>query len=97
MPDGAIFINTARGSVVDPKALLAAIETKGLKVGLDVYDDEPVLWTGRFENELALHPSIVSTQHVGAGTMQADEAISAKMLEVILEFASSGTVITPVG
>jgi len=96
MQDNSIFVNTARGSVVDAKALLNAIESKGLKVGLDVYDDEPVLWTGTFDNELAKHPSTVSTQHVGAGTMQADDAISVKMLQVISEYASSGNVITPV-
>ena len=41
MRDGAILVNTARGDVVDTEALKKAIAEKGLRVGLDVYENEP--------------------------------------------------------
>src|SRR5437016_6729276 len=36
MRDGAYFINTSRGEVVDQDALVEAIKSKGLRAGLDV-------------------------------------------------------------
>src|SRR4030081_530909 len=41
MREGAYFINTARGEVVDQAALVNALKTRGLRAGLDVYAAEP--------------------------------------------------------
>ncbi|MFH1357977.1 MAG: NAD(P)-dependent oxidoreductase, partial [bacterium] len=41
MKDGAILVNCARGEVIDTVALKAAINSKGLRVGLDVFENEP--------------------------------------------------------
>src|SRR5262245_23857055 len=38
---GAMFINTSRGEVVDHAALAKAVRSKGLRVGLDVFANEP--------------------------------------------------------
>ena len=39
--DGAFFINTARGEIVDHAALAEAARTKHLRIGLDVFANEP--------------------------------------------------------
>lgn len=41
MKPGAYFINTSRGGVVDEAALRAAVASKGIRAGLDVYDPQP--------------------------------------------------------
>jgi lactate dehydrogenase-like 2-hydroxyacid dehydrogenase len=42
MKDGVFFVNTARGPIVDERALIAALETGKVKrAGLDVFDGEP--------------------------------------------------------
>ena len=41
MREGAYFINTARGEVVDQQALINAIRNRGIRAGLDVYAVEP--------------------------------------------------------
>ena len=46
---GAVLVNTSRGDIVDEDALLAAIDEKGLWVGLDVFADEPAGGTAEFD------------------------------------------------
>ncbi|HEX8853779.1 MAG TPA: NAD(P)-dependent oxidoreductase, partial [Pyrinomonadaceae bacterium] len=56
MREGALFINTSRGEVVDQAALLRAMRTRGIRAGLDVYADEPTSATGEFTDEIAREP-----------------------------------------
>lgn len=42
MPDGATLVNTARGELVDPEALIAELATGRLSAVLDVTDPEPL-------------------------------------------------------
>src|SRR5205823_1154045 len=52
MQDGAIFVNTSRGEVVDQAALIKALEAKTLTAGLDVFDDEPAGGEGEYTGNL---------------------------------------------
>ncbi len=92
MKDGATFINTSRGEVVDEAALAAAITAKGLRAGLDVYAGEPSTGTGEFRNELTSLPGVYGTHHIGASTDQAQEAIAAEAVRIVKVFAETGTV-----
>lgn len=83
---GAILINTSRGDVLDEEAVLAAIEDKGLRVGIDVFDTEPTEATGPFESRLARHPAVHTTHHIGASTAQAQEAIAAEVVAMIRDY-----------
>ena len=83
---GAIIINASRGDVIDEEALLAAMNDKGIRAGLDVYADEPSTGEGTFSSALAIHPNTCGTHHIGASTDQAQEAVSEGVLEVINAF-----------
>ena len=88
MPPGAILLNTARAGLVDTEALIAAMDAKGLRVGLDVFDDEPGEGTGPFNSRLAQHPNVVATPHIGASTEQAQEAVASAIVKVIRAYAA---------
>lgn len=92
MKPGAIFINTSRAEVVDQEALTRAIKTKHIRVGLDVFVNEPTTATGDFSDELVGLPGVYGTHHIGASTDQAQEAIAAETVRIIHEFKETGSV-----
>lgn len=88
MRPGSILLNTSRGDVVDEAALLAALDEKELRAGVDVYADEPAKGRADWTSKLAQHPRVVGTHHVGASTAQAQRAVAAGVVEVIEAFAT---------
>ena len=89
---GAIFINTARGEVVDYGALAAAVKERGLRVGLDVYASEPASATAEFSDPIVALPNVYGTHHIGASTDQAQEAIAAETVRIIRSYKETGRV-----
>ncbi len=92
MREGAYFINTARGEVVDQAALLRAMRERGVRAGLDVYANEPTSATGEFTDEIAREPNLYGTHHIGASTDQAQEAIATETVRIIRTFKETGRV-----
>ena len=92
MKPGTIFINTARGEVVDYEALAAAVKAHGLRVGLDVYPDEPATPTAAFSDPLVHLPGVYGTHHIGASTDQAQEAIAAETVRIVRSYKETGRV-----
>lgn len=92
MKPGAFFINTTRADVVDEAAMVKCISEKGIRVGLDVFSNEPSIKSGSFEHHLASNPSVYLTHHIGASTEQAQEAIAEEAGRIILKYAQSGEV-----
>lgn len=89
MKDGAILVNTSRGEVVDTQALKDAIKTKRLRVGLDVFENEPTGGEAPFpDKELA--SMVVGTPHIGASTDQASEAIADEVVNIVKSFNETG-------
>ena len=92
MREGAILLNTSRGDVVDEKALLHAMDTKSIRAGLDVYANEPAASAGHFDSELAKHPNVYGTHHIGASTDQAQNAVAEGVVEIIDAFKDGITI-----
>ncbi|MBV8201949.1 MAG: hydroxyacid dehydrogenase [Acidobacteria bacterium] len=89
---GAMVINTSRGELVDHQALAAAVEEKGLRVGLDVYASEPPTATGEMHDPIVSLPGVYGTHHIGASTEQAQEAIAAETVRIVSTFKRTGEV-----
>lgn len=86
MRPGASFVNTSRAQVVDADAMRSAILDRGIKVGLDVWPDEPSGSAADFTSEFASLPGVIGTSHIGASTDQAQEAIAAEAARIVGEF-----------
>jgi D-3-phosphoglycerate dehydrogenase len=92
MKTGAMLVNTARGEVMDYVAVAEAVKARGLRVGLDVYANEPASATGPFADALASMPGVYGTHHIGASTDQAQEAIAAETVRIIRSYQETGRV-----
>jgi D-3-phosphoglycerate dehydrogenase / 2-oxoglutarate reductase len=93
MKPNAILINTARGEMVDQGALLAALQARKIRAGLDVFDPEPAEGTGDFNDPLLDAPGLCGTHHIGASTEQAQDAIAEETFRVVAAFLKSGEVL----
>jgi len=92
MRDGAYLINTSRGETVDQAALLAAIHSKGIRAGLDVFGIEPTSAVAEFADPIVHEPGVYGTHHIGASTDQAQEAIAAETVRIVQSFKETGQV-----
>lgn len=92
MKPGAFFINTSRAEVVDYEALVQAIQEKGIRVGLDVFQHEPAGAEGAFEDPIIHLPNVYGTHHIGASTEQAQEAIAAETVHIVRTYLQTGHV-----
>ena len=86
MRPGAVLVNTSRSDVIDEPALIEALDAKGIRAVVDVYDGEPATGEARFDSPLARHPSVYGTHHIGASTEQAQIAVAEGVAGVIAAF-----------
>jgi len=89
MKPGAILINTSRGELVDTAALVSAISQKKLRVGLDVFENEPAPGEAPFD-QTELAGLVTATPHIGASTDQAAEAIAEEVVRIVDVFLKTG-------
>jgi len=89
--DGACFVNTARGEIVDEDALIAELVSGRIRAGLDVFAHEP-----RVPDPLLSLPNVVLTPHLGSGTRQTREAMTRIVIDNVLALQRGDELLTPV-
>ena len=92
MKEGAILINTSRPSVIDEDALIKAVKEKNIRVGLDVFNDEPEAKSGKISSRLQELDNVYVTHHIGASTMQAQNAVAEETVNIIMDYIKSGVI-----
>lgn len=91
MKDGVIFLNLARGHVVDIQALVTAMKTGKVKgAAVDVFPYEPKSNEEEFVNELRGLPNVILTPHIGGSTEEAQFNIADFVPNRIIEYINSG-------
>jgi glyoxylate reductase len=77
MRPSAYLINTARGPIVDEKALVQALEEKRIAgAALDVYENEPLVEPG-----LISLPNVVLTPHLGSAALDTREQVAGILVD----------------
>jgi lactate dehydrogenase-like 2-hydroxyacid dehydrogenase len=89
--DGGVFVNTARGEIVDEEALVAELVSGRIRAGLDVFAHEP-----HVPEALLPLPNVVLTPHLGSATRQAREAMTRIAVDNVLALEQGQQLLTPV-
>lgn len=92
MKEGAFIINTARGAVIDEKALVKHLEKGKIGgVGLDVFEEEP-----KIQEELLKRDNVVVVPHIGTATIEARNAMSRYAVKNLILFFDGKEVLSRV-
>jgi D-3-phosphoglycerate dehydrogenase len=82
MKHGVRIINAARGSLIDEAALAEALKAgKVAGAALDVYEEEPPAQ----DNPLIGLPNVIHTPHLGASTLEAQDAVAVQIAQQVLD------------
>ncbi|MEI6734034.1 MAG: D-glycerate dehydrogenase [Comamonadaceae bacterium] len=87
MKRGAIFVNGARGAIVQEPALLQAIDSGRLRAaGLDVFATEPL----PLDSPLRTHPKVTALPHIGSATFETRYAMAVLATSNLLQALAGG-------
>ena len=85
---GIRIVNTARGDLVDEKALADAIEAGHVAgAAVDVFDKEPTV-----DHRLQLLPQVIATPHIAASTREGQELVGVETAAALRDFLKDGVI-----
>ncbi|WP_117235724.1 phosphoglycerate dehydrogenase [Vibrio maerlii] len=97
MKPGSIFINAARGTVVDIPALCDSLESGHLSgAAVDVFPVEPKTNADLFESPLIQFDNVILTPHVGGSTQEAQENIGVEVAGKLAKYSDNGSTLSSV-
>jgi D-3-phosphoglycerate dehydrogenase / 2-oxoglutarate reductase len=80
MKPGVIFVNSARGALVDEAALIAALKSGHIRyAGLDVFHEEPL----KADHPLAQLENVTLTAHAGFRTLEASMTLLRRSVDIV--------------
>jgi len=80
MKPGALFVNTARGALVDETALIDALRSEHIRhAGLDVFHNEPLA----ADHPLARLPNVTLTAHAAFRTLEASMTLLRRAIDTV--------------
>ena len=89
---GAIFINAARGTVVQIDALVASLRTGHIAgAAVDVFPVEPKTNKDEFISPLREFDNVILTPHIGGSTLEAQANIGSEVAEKLVRYSDNGT------
>jgi D-3-phosphoglycerate dehydrogenase len=92
MKEGVIFLNLARGHIVDIEALVKNLKTgKIAGAAVDVFPYEPKNNEEEFISELRGLPNVILTPHIGGSTEEAQENIGEYVPQKLIDYINTGS------
>ena len=92
MKTGSIFINAARGTVVDIDALANALRDNKLAgAAIDVFPEEPRSNNDEFISPLREFDNVFLTPHIGGSTAEAQQNIGLEVADKLVKYSDNGT------
>ncbi|HHQ4706095.1 TPA: phosphoglycerate dehydrogenase [Aeromonas veronii] len=97
MKPGAIFINAARGTVVDIDALADGIKSGHIAgAAIDVFPVEPKSNDEEFQSPLRGLENVILTPHIGGTTHEAQENIGLEVANKLVKYSDNGSTLSAV-
>lgn len=82
MPEGAIFINTARGAIIRENEMIEALNERNIYAVLDVYENEPL----DINSPLRSMDNVYLLPHRGGPTVDRRSYIGKRVIEDVVRF-----------
>ncbi len=91
LPKHAVFVNAARGRLVDEEALLEALSSGRIyAAGLDVFHNEP-----NYDLRFAALPNVFMTPHIGTSTVETRNAMGLRALDNVAAICAGKPAVDP--
>ena len=82
MKEGCIFVNTSRGELVDENAMIDAVKSKGIRICIDVYSDEPP----NPDSEMFKLDNAIFSPHIAGVTVESQQRFITETVGNVLKY-----------